>query len=526
MSKKIDAQEASIFLYFGQFMYFTDKKLPFQLLVVINALTVTYLLQLGYFNQPALDDYCILAVYKSHGFHSPITYWYQNWNGRFLPLYVTNFWLMVFEKNNTLFYHALFMVTSYIFAIYRLLNTIFKPKTPYNKWYLGNLGVFIFWFFLINNFKFNTFFWLNASTMYHIIIFTFILGLNEIIRSEKKWYSWPIIVVMFFYTGSGTENHSLVLFQILLGLAFFHCLYLYKNKQNLGQYLSKYLVAIVTFSVSFAILFLAPGSKVRMQQVNPLFHGLSFQEKIPIFFSTLLEKYGLFVLEIGIFYIPMAVFFIVSFSYLWSQYSNAKVQDMWLFKYIKHVHIWIIAFLFSIFTVAPSVYVFGNIGTQRILIISSAVFAFCLVLSSLKLVNSSLLTRYQGLFKYLTIMYLVGIGVRLTWMMVQDTPVLIAYKNYEENKRKEMAALKANPVKTGAKIVYGNKEFIFSQPVSSHIIRLSLEALSPKIAKQYYNVFHYEPILTNHVIDGEQEIFGICIQDAYENKNIVIEDSK
>src|SRR5271157_1856942 len=193
----------------------TYHRFLFSSLYVANLLSIIYFGLLGYYNRLAMDDYCYLSAQNEHGFFSPFTFWYQNYQGRFAPQFFINLTTKIFGLTHSLLPFTIIFLTLFTWVIYKLLK---KIVPLFSNFELLNLGMFIFSLFVINNYEFNTFFWLNVSAMYFGGVLFLMIGINEILSTNRNFWNYVLIIFCGVYVGSSSETFA-VIWSILTGLA-------------------------------------------------------------------------------------------------------------------------------------------------------------------------------------------------------------------------------------------------------------------------------------------------------------------
>jgi Family of unknown function (DUF6056) len=490
----------------------SQKKIFFSILATCNIVFLIYYLIIGYYNQPALDDYCVIGAQNYWGFNSPISYWYRFWNGRFLPLYLCNIFLTLFTKTNTTIWFTVFLMIGFNFSIYRILSILSKKylkQTVVEPLILLNISAFIFHVFIYNNFKFNTFFWLNASTMYFGGIMFLLIGIGEVISDKKRWYSYPLVIFSFLYAGCSTENHALVMAVFLFGLIAVKLFFKQKVNFNLNL---KYYIGSVSLLISFLLLVSAPGSQHRIVDDSVHMAKSSQFDIILTFFQNFALKYIQLTFEIGLLYLPFAILlipiFISIFSFIFPKNlveTNAKPFKIWPF--------FITVSLLIGAAIAPTVFIFGNLGPQRILTIVNAVLLTLLIISTLfyilkhKNLNSKLVNQ-------LSFAALVLIIFQVGFRIYTEIPVLQEYANFENKKRNEMAQFEG---KTN-QFQYQNPPELIAPTLSENISMYLLRKFKPENVETWGKIVKHEPVLPNTIDKFDTKIYEECYGVAFGKK--------
>jgi hypothetical protein len=250
------------------------------LMMAANLVYLYYILIIAANNSIFLDDYCFMANYKKYGLVKSIGWWYNNWQGRFLPQFITNIFVFTYEKINSLLPYSILLISLFVYTIYRLVTQLTGIKSRFSS--QQNLLIFTVSLLFVNallitNFEFSTFFWLNVSTMYFGGIAFGLLGFSELINESRKSLSYILIFVGFFYAGCSAEHFGAILF-LSLGCYVLYLLILGGRKLKITLRLRKSIVALTACSTAFFIMISAPGNAVR----RSYFPTPSFMEAIKI----------------------------------------------------------------------------------------------------------------------------------------------------------------------------------------------------------------------------------------------------
>jgi hypothetical protein len=490
-----------------------EKKAFFPLFVLCNICFLVYFLVLGYYNQPATDDYCILNAQVKYGINSSYTFWYQARNGRILPLYLTNTFLNLFQKTGSIFGFTLFMIAGFIFAIHRILNIIQKkhiPKQKLSQWSIFNIATFIFCLFVFNNFKFNTFYWLNASTMYFGGILFLLLGLGEILNNKIRWYSYPFVLFCFLYAGFSTENQALAMVMLFLGIIILNLAIGKKLDWNLSRL---FYFATAILCMSFVLLLLAPGSQNRLNSESDLVVTNNSFNIIVSFLNNFTQKLFLLFIEIFLVYLPtillsLPIIILISRDFI-SNEPVFKTINIWPFFFVALILIGI--------CIAPTIFIFGFIGPQRVL---TGVNAVLLILAIIICFQASVKYHNKLNIKYLTtlscislVLFIFNLSIRLS----KELPVLQKYSQLEIQKRVELKM-----AKNGAeKYNYKNPDEFSTPTITETASLFLLKNILPNKYEAWKEIFKHEPILPNIVYPSEITIYQDCIGELY-NKKIEI----
>lgn len=342
----------------------------FYLLLTANILSLAYFLIFGFYNRPALDDYCYLSAQNENGFLSPFTFWYQNWQGRFAPIFLINAFLKIYDLVPSLLQLTILLLTSFIWVIYKLLSRILIYLSRFE---LLNLSAFVTSVFVINNYEFNTFYWLNASAMYFGGVLCLLIGLNEILSKRANFWHFLALSVCAIFVGSSSETFALIWagvsgLVLLTGIAL-------KSKVRFSRLLiAKLSLAFAFCLISFMVMYLAPGNAVRLKITS-----LAVHQTIPL---PLNELSGASMHALVVFCaktlpkIPIWLLLCFPFVYIGSRLK----QNNWSTVNLKLIIVTFIALV--IICLVPTVYVQGNIGPSRALThVACYITAFLIIIS-------------------------------------------------------------------------------------------------------------------------------------------------
>lgn len=234
-------------------------------LIASNLLYLLFILIIAYHNIPQADDYCFIVAYKQYGFFGSFGWWYNNWQGRFMPYLFINFFLYVYERFGTLLPYTLLMIVLYVYAIYGLLKKIIYPVISiWERLFILGLSLTVFNTFLLFHFDTSTFFWINVSTMYFGGVVFFLLGINQVFQKSNGILSYAVLIFSFFYVGSSSEHFgliSLILLGVMLWFVFFGKVKLTDDKRK--KIVRKLWISLVAGGIAFLIMYLAPGNDIR-----------------------------------------------------------------------------------------------------------------------------------------------------------------------------------------------------------------------------------------------------------------------
>ena len=256
-----------------------------------------------------------MAKMNEFGILGSINWWYMNWQGRFLPQILTNLILYYYIKSDSFLLYGVLSIFLFCFSLYRIFYfLLIKCYIKFNK--IENIIIIIFsasifCLFLDFHFDTDTFYWINVSTMYFVGMAFFLLGTSELLNPNKSYFSYIILSFSFFYVGCSSEHVAILV--IILFLILLFLLVLKKYYLNKIFNLKKLFFAFLFCSISFIIMYFAPGNSIRTSSIiHPtLLKGF---KNIPTFLNIL--YYNRLSLNFG--YLIFVFFFSFAFSSFFS----------------------------------------------------------------------------------------------------------------------------------------------------------------------------------------------------------------
>lgn len=249
-------------------------------LLIYNLIVLLYLLVLGFYNRPTIDDFLYISTNQTGSTWNSIVFFYHNVNGRILPNLVTN---IVFQLYNYL--HSLLFVSVLLFiGLYWIMRKILRTRlatyfAALNSVQEFNLLVFFIGSFIIYNFELNTFTWTIACIIYFGNIFCALVLFYCVSNDHFSKKKLIMIILSGLYIGCSNESFSIIMNVILSGYLLLAILKAGSIKAlNRGQY-KKIVLAIFLISISFAAMYFAPANQVRLKTLNRT--ELSLAELMP-----------------------------------------------------------------------------------------------------------------------------------------------------------------------------------------------------------------------------------------------------
>jgi hypothetical protein len=474
-----------------------QKRTTYYLLAACNIAFVVYLLLIGFYNHYALDDYCIISIYKTHGINSPLSYWFSVRTARTMPLYGVNLYYAFFEWGS-LFPFTVAMLGMYIYAVYRLVNQLFLNIAK--AWAL-QLSVFLVGVFVVNNFKFSTFYWLNASFMYYGGLLAFLLLMGILFSKKHSLLQYLCIVFCCVYAGTSVEHQVLVfagILYLLILMAFFGLVQLPSTP--------KFYLAAILLTAGFFYMFLSPSHWARLHDTHELGRTAVLSVgQIPL---VSVQKMGLLLVEIALLYLP----FMLPVGLILAYFLPNFVPNHTITNLLAKVKFWQISLLvFGIIYVSilPGIYVFGGIGPQRILTLTNMLLIIYLLLGILYFgqKNNRVKPPKLGLV-YIAMCLIMS---NMLFRIYTGYPVLQRYSHNEVHRRSLMYAMDKN---TSKPILMPNATPVVVPTFTQYFAEYVYYLIGKKGNLPFYETIQTEILQPNLVVNLDKEINELCYCDG------------
>lgn len=316
------------------------------------------------FDRMAADDFSYTTLAVNQGILKAQVLWYTTFTGKFINNFlVTIFGMMSSGSGSTLIY---FMIT--LLSLFSALLIFFKKNKGLNLGIIYSVLfslLFLVSYYFITPDKRESWYWLSGSveylwpTIFAIIAFAFAF--------EKKQTTGGRVIsfVMAFLVGAGSE----VVATLLLGGLFLPLVYLAITKNKL---FSRLVIIFLGASLSFLIMFLAPGNAIRikgpgsdeMSIVGAIFYSL---QKGPALTLTIIRNNFLFLSSL---LISLSVFF----SFFGSKLDEYFVKE----KIVEKIFLILVApFFLSIIYMLPGYKALGRVLPSRAEIDLSFIILIC-----------------------------------------------------------------------------------------------------------------------------------------------------
>jgi hypothetical protein len=475
----------------------SKKTTTFYLLAACNLAFISYLLLIGFYNHYALDDYCFISSYKKNGFHSPVTYWFSAWSARTMPLYMLNLYY-VLAKWGSLLPYTMILLGVYIFAVYRLVNQLFINISK--AWAL-QLSVLLVGFYVFNNFKFSTFYWLNVSLMYFGGILAFLLLMVQVFSAKNTFWVYLGIVFFAVFAGTSVEHQVLIFVGILFLLVLMQLIGLVQLPSKPKLYLATFIMVLGLF-----YMFLSPSHRARLLVMQSQGRTAVLSAgQIPI---VSVQKMGLLLVEIAGLYLPFMLPVAVVLAYCLPNFKPNQTITNLLAK-VKFWQISLLVFGIIYVSILPGIYVFGGIGPQRILTLMNMLIIIYVVLTILYFKQKSINYKYPP--KAIVYVAMLLILSNLLFRIATGYPVLKRYAHNELHRRSLMYAMDKN---TSKPILMPNATPVVVPTFTQYFAEYVYDLIGKKGNLPFYETIQTEILQPNKVDVLDKELNEGCYCDG------------
>jgi hypothetical protein len=478
-------------------------RILFYFLGIANALSLVYFLTLGYYNRLALDDYCYFSAQNDYGFLSPFTFWYHNYQGRFAPQFLINVITKVYETVHSLLPFTTLLLLLFIWATYKLIRRVM----PFLSFFeILNLSVLSFSIFVINNYEFNTFYWLNASAMYFGGVLFLLFGINAILSSHRNIFTYVMLIFCAIYVGSSSETFAFI-WSVIGGMIILA--QLIKIRFDVRTFLTnihfkKLLLAFVFCAISFAIMFFAPGNGVRLKITAVNMHQhlpLPFHQLVPAAIHAF-QKFSV----ITILKLPFWILFSLPFLYLGNTFRDSIKLNFISFKRFMLILLCFVLFLWI--CLIPTVSALGELGPKRSLT-DAAFYITCFIMILSFMAGMKIKVIRPG-FVWVGMIPIILWTIMIINLLKNDIPEV---KKYAQSEDKRIAYLKTMENKFVKDTLLLDPLYIPVSPdADAPTKRLGIKLLGKAISNGFINrEYTHHPIQPNEIKPAPQDFVNDCI---------------
>ncbi len=368
------------------------------LILILNLITLLYLLNLSFYSRLIGDDNVLNSNIKVLNPFEYVNYVYNTWTGRFTAVFIQYFIFSIYNLFHSVLLNLILLLLIGILSIYKFLNLFFKNL---GKLKLFNISFFVLNILILSSFEIYTIFWITTQ-IYYFNIFVFFFLFSFIFKIESSNLDIFYIIILSFYIGGvGEHISSVYLFALLFTL----------SKNKLPNNVKTNLKISFTISlISFIILLIAPGNFIR----NSYSLNSSYND---LFQNTLFV-----ILKMIIFVLFKSLYFLVLYFvfYIIGNYSknNVDILSNWIipikFNFIFKLNFIILFILFFILVQIPAIIFISNslprwssIHLNLIIILFIIYFSFNCGYNSILKPNNLFLTfsKFMLIILFATVFY-------------------------------------------------------------------------------------------------------------------------
>lgn len=331
---------------------FLDKTI-YWLLIVVAASSTVYLWGLGLYNSFLLDDYIFIGKLNDYGLFGFINDMYMHWQGRYSGFFLSGINYILFkDMSNLLLMTILHLSLGYI-VIYVLLSKLIHT-------YISTFYKLIFSIITVNLItlalpSFNTFYW-GCTVWYISINYIFIMLLILIFNKKMSITSYVCIAIFSIILGGMSEVYTPIVLGGILVIWLFYRKLIYKLRNTIIN--KKVWISISIITLSFLILLIAPGNKVRIADTAGALPSLNlnfFIKTISLYIDFLF-----FVFAKAFYYIALFLAFMFLGTIL--RKNNISFGIMESLKKKHFIISLILLFVFLYLCIVPGIFAMG--GTE------------------------------------------------------------------------------------------------------------------------------------------------------------------
>ena len=234
-------------------------------LLIATIISSFYLLMLGRYNVPALDDYGYIAMVEEDGLLGLISTTYNGWQCRFSTFFVNGLFWLVFGRASNLIWVTIIMLLSGWWVTEQLLRGILLrhglKASRFVLWLVAvltvNVGVLSF-------LEPATFYWLCALNYTISIWMTMLLVYAVFYCESKLWLRWILVLVSSIYISGTAENYTPLVIMVL-GIVWL-IQWIAQRKDGFGKRKENVmlLVSLVIMGIGFGVMLIGSGNKNRL----------------------------------------------------------------------------------------------------------------------------------------------------------------------------------------------------------------------------------------------------------------------
>lgn len=260
-----------------------DRYLKWAMPMASLASTV-YILMLGWFNVPTLDDYGYIYMVEEKGVWGMMVTAYNGWQCRFSTFLVNGTIMLLFGRAKNLIWVTLFMAVAGWLLSERLLSGIFrKYGMAVPRMQLISLAVLTTNVGIMSYLEPATFYWLSALNYTISVWMTMLLVYMLFYYEGRIWLRWVGVIVASLYISGTSENYTPMVI-LVLGVEWLICM-IRQRKERPWEVKTNVMmfVSLLIMGVGFAVMLFGPGNGKRLGDGNEgemAFRGLTIGDLI------------------------------------------------------------------------------------------------------------------------------------------------------------------------------------------------------------------------------------------------------
>ena len=395
-------------------------------------MSTVYLLMLGWFNAPTLDDYGYIYMVEEQGIWGMMTTAYNGWQCRFSTFLVNGTIMLLFGRANNLIWVTILMLLGGWIMAERLLTGIFrKYGMAVPKLQLVCLAVLVVNVSIMAYLEPATFYWLSALN-YTISVWMTMLLVYSLFYSEARlWLRWIGAIVASLYI-SGTAENFTPLVILVLGVVWLIRMVRQRKENPWKDEVNVMLfVCLLIMGTGFLVVLLGPGNSKRLE--NGLEGEMAIRHlTMSGLFMTTAKASAILMLRL----ISRSYYYLLLFPIFWGVGASCGKSIVDRRPLLRSIGVLVLLVLFIVIAVAECVAGMGWYAPPRAFSYMSFVLtAVCAVLA----LPLGMGTSRKKLACFLSFVACLLLSLTVVVMFVQDYPVAKSYHNYvdERNARIE-----------------------------------------------------------------------------------------
>lgn len=394
-------------------------------------MSTIYILMIGWYNVPSLDDYGYIAAVEKDGVWNLVRSAYMGWQCRFSTFFVNGLFMLLFGRAQNLIGMSVIMLCLGWLSIERLFFGIsdkYQWKLPsYVRWaaaiLITNVGVITF-------LAPSTFYWFCALNYTIAIWATIFLVYFVFYSSAASWIRWGGSSVCSVYISGSAENYAPLVI-LILGIVWLIVLCKHKTWRWWTIETTKYLfVSLLLLSAGFLFMLLGPGNKARLEMDGTssfLQGGISFWA----FLKGTIKNVVLYILLFfsrGLYYVAL----FPVFMWIGRQVENRDFTEISAKRILHILLIWI---LIVIIEVSACIFAAGYCEPRAFCFMTFVLLALIGYVG----VRVGMALRQKSPINSAVIVSTVLFIVFMIFIFFVDRPLVKEYNQYVSTRNKQIA---------------------------------------------------------------------------------------